>query len=445
MKIFTSSLEKYARRTFQFGVLFSLLFLTLLSQSFAQTPYSRVYATNQTSGVTEYRPFTVLLGIGTVTTPTNATTNGTLAERGTAAVLNATGLLATSYINLKFDADVPVGTSIHVKLSSDGNLLGIGNGLTVQSVNSSDAPIGTSQQLGNLISLLDGVNQYEFIYTTTLATTRGLRITYAPTVSLLSGGISVYGAYYKTAASNIACDTPDDELHGVSGLASTLAGVVTNPLNAIDNNINTASVLNSVVGVAGYAQQTAVFTSEAAAGDSVKVLVQRPATSILDAQLLGSVRVITYLGNTIRNQDGTGSLLTLRLLPGTTNKYYISYKTTLSFDRVEVRLGGTLNVLTSLNIFEIQRTPGAPVVAPSSQNVTIYAGQTATLTATTSVAADGVTWFTSATGTGVASTSKTFTTPTLTATTYYYAGTTRNGCTDASLRAPAVVTVLLFH
>ncbi len=434
MKTFTRS--HYARAVLRFGITFSIFFVTLLSQTFAQRALRRVYANNATPGTTSIP----VVGAGSVSNPNNAITNTTLAERNLSANINATGLGATAFINLTFPSSITANTPIHIKLGSTASLLGIGEALRVQAINASGTLLGSPSQVSGLLSLVGGVNEYELIYTPTVAN-QGLRITYAPTLSLLSGGINVYGAYYKTNATGVACDSPDDQLNGAVGLATGVAGGVLNPLNAVDGNLNTAAVLQTAVGATGYIHSTAVFTSEGASGDSVKVLIQRTG-NLLDLQLLSSFSINTYLGNTPVNSGITGNLLSLNLLSGTSDRYYIGFRATGAFDRIEVRTAGVLNLLGNLTIYEIQRTPGAPVVAPTSQNVTIYAGNTATLTATTTVASDNVIWYSSATGTSQVSTSKTFTTPVLNQTTRYYAATQRNGCTETSLRAAAVVNVL---
>ncbi|PQA58562.1 beta strand repeat-containing protein [Siphonobacter curvatus] len=434
MKNFTRTI--YARAVLRFGITFCIFFLTLLSHTYAQRALRRIYANNATPGTTSIP----LVGAGSVSNPNNAITNTTLAERNQAANLNSSGLLASAYLNLTFADPVAANTPIHIKLGSTASLLGVGEGLRVQAISSSGGLLGSPAQVSTLLSLADGVNQYEVIFTPTVAS-QGVRVTFAPVAALLNGGIDVYGAYYKTSATGVACDSPEDQLNGAVGLATGVAGGVLNPLNAVDGNLNTAAVLQTAVGATGYIHSTAVFTSEGAAGDSVKVLIQRTG-NLLDLQLLGSFSINTYLGNTLVNSGVTGNLLSLNLLSGTSDRYYVGFRASGAFDRIEVRTAGVANLLGNLTIYEIQRTPGAPTVAPASRNVTIYSGNTATLTASTTVTSDNVIWYGSATGTNQVSNAKTFTTPTLTQTTRYYAATQRNGCTETSLRTPAVVTVL---
>ena len=79
-----------------------------------------------------------------------------------------------------------------------------------------------------------------------------------------------------------------------------------------------------------------------------------------------------------------------------------------------------------------------PPAAPTVNSVTITSGQTATLTA--SGCAGTVTWYNALTGGTNLGTGTSYTTPTLTATTTYYASCTVNGC-ESTTRGSGVVTV----
>jgi gliding motility-associated-like protein/uncharacterized repeat protein (TIGR01451 family) len=200
----------------------------------------------------------------------------------------------------------------------------------------------------------------------------------------------------------------------------------TNPNFSVDGNPATAARLTIPANVLGSMQQTLQFTNPGKAGDRVDVDLELPG-GLADVQLLSVISLATYNGATYNNDRVAinNPLITLQLLSGT--RYRASVTAGANFDRVEVRLGGVLGLLTNLDIYQAAYTYKAPVV---SGNTTICSGTTTTLTAGLAVG-ETVNWYNVATGgTSLASTAA-FTTPTLTVPTTYYLEVTRNGCVNS--------------
>ncbi|WP_051892527.1 immunoglobulin domain-containing protein [Flavobacterium reichenbachii] len=196
------------------------------------------------------------------------------------------------------------------------------------------------------------------------------------------------------------------------------------PNNSVDGNPATAARLTLPVGLLNaYIQQTLQFNNPGRPGDIVDVELELPG-GLADVALLGGVSLATYNGATYNNDRTliTNSLITLQLLSG--NRFRASVVAGANFDRVEVRFGAVVAVLTNLDIYQASYRYKPSVI---SGNTTICSGQSTTLTAALG-AGETVNWYTGATGGSSLESTAVFNTPTLTATTNYYVEITRNGC-----------------
>jgi len=209
-----------------------------------------------------------------------------------------------------------------------------------------------------------------------------------------------------------------------------------NGANAVDGNPNTFASLTITAGVLNsYIQQQLNFLTPGQAGDIIDVELELPG-GLADIALLGSVSIGTSLGGT-ENPDRlavNNSLLNLQVLSG--NKFKVSYPTTAAFDRVDIRLGALVGLLTTVNIYGASyRFPNATITGAAAP---ICAGQTATLAAS-STGTETFTWYDAPTGGNIVPVSPTLP---LTATTIYYLEATRGGTCVNSVRQPVTVNVL---
>ncbi|HWZ34884.1 MAG TPA: hypothetical protein VNW51_01935, partial [Mucilaginibacter sp.] len=405
-----------------------------------------IYATSQQTGASG------LLCLGcTVGNAPNAAD----ANLQTYSTLNVTvGLAAKTYQDLIFASPVGANTPVLVKLGSGDNLLDLTalGGISLQAYNGSTA-IGSAITASTLLSAVSNNNQVELKFAPS-ATYDRVRVTLNGGLVGALSSMYLYGAFYF-GPSAAPCNTAIDEIHGMSsnllglGISVNVGGVV-NPTYAFDGNLTTASTLNAGVGVAGaYTQQTLIFQSLSVIGDSVRVTMSAPKT-LIAAGVLSKVSVATYNGNVSNNdkQSVSSGLLNLQLLGLINNnndqQFTITYAPTQIFDRVEVTLGGGIaNVLSSVNVYEIERVIPRPVINYNNiatNNVQLCAGSAATLTATT---APNTTykWYTAATGGTAFFTGASYTTPILNTTTTYYVSASRAGCTEESARTPVTITV----
>ncbi|MGI4803128.1 MAG: gliding motility-associated C-terminal domain-containing protein [Janthinobacterium lividum] len=410
--------------------------------SFAQT---RIYADQQINGNSG------LCAGCIVTNPNNAIS----ANFSDFSRLNITlGLVVppSTYQTLIFSSSnkPTAGTPVIVKLGTGDQLLSAGvlGAITLQAYNN-QAPVGNPVYASTLVSALSNNNQVEVAFTPAQDYDR-VRVTLNG--GLVSGlsNIYLYGTYFN-APGNTACDFAVDEVNGISagllGLGASVGGVV-NPQQAIDGNLNTASTLNAGVGLTGaYAQQTVIYNNASVLGDSVRLTLSIP-QSLLDAGVLSNIQVSTANGTTDNNdsQNISSTLVNVRLLAADANgrKVTVTFAPTAVFDRVQLRLGGGIaNVQSALNFYEAQRLIPRPIVSINgilTDRTAVCTGSSVTLSAAAK-ANTVFRWYNLATGGTLVFEGNTFQTPTLTSTTTYYVEAVRNGCTNASERAAAIITV----
>ena len=419
-----------------------VLTLCLLLFSFLNSNAQRIYATSQDAGASG------LLCVNcTVSNPGNSVD----ASVETYSTINVTvGLAAETYQELIFSsAPVAANTPVTVKLGTGNNLVSATalGGIILQAYNGTTA-VGAPVAASTLLSALANNNQIEVSITPTAAYDR-IRVTLDGGLLGALSTLYVYAGFYNGTGTG-ACNSPIDDLYGISSgllnLGAAVGGVV-NPQNAYDGNLTTYSTLNAGVGLVGAtAQQTIIFEAPSVQGDSVKLTLSIP-QSLLSAGVLSDVAVSTYNGTsgTAETYYLNSSLLNVQLLGilGGYQNLTVTYVPVNIFDRVQVTLGGVASVLSTLNLYEVQKIFPSPVIKFNNVVASvapICSGTSATLTA---VAQPNTTflWYTTATGGTPIYTGASYTTPALTANATYYIAAMRTGCTDQSARTAITVYV----
>lgn len=237
-----------------------------------------------------------------------------------------------------------------------------------------------------------------------------------------------------TGAGNTICNAAGTQNSGITGIC-VLCGI-SGAGNSTDANPNNFTRITLAVGALSTGFQQLIFNSIGTATDSVRLDLGLP-TGLLDLSLLGNITVNVMNGSTVvSSYPLNSSLLRLSLLGG--SRFQAVLPATGPFDRVEVRVGGLVSAITSLDIY------GATIVYPSptitSGTQTICAGTPVALSAT---ATSGTTlrWYDAPTGGNLVASGETFTTPSLTATTTYYIEVSRGTCANTT-RIPVIVTVI---
>lgn len=409
-----------------------ILALLLLSFNSFSQKYLRVYA------VSETHSSALVTGTSHASDPGQAIGGNT--DDFSTLSFPLTSALADHYQQLTFPATTgnsPANTDpVHVKLGINSGLLATASSVELQAYNGSTA-VGSPVNVASLLVLLSGEAIYDLVVPAPGVPYNSVRIT---TKTLLSIGPSVriYEAYInKTASSDIACNEATDAIYGfTSNVASTLNSIA-DPKNAIDNNDGTFALLHSVLSAGSKTYLTSILSSVVPAGDNIRVVAQLE-TGVIDATILANgIRIATFLGNsdaTIVNSSA--SLITVNILSGPIGNPIAEFliPSTVAFDRIEVSLGtGLVSALSALKVYDISSAIKTPVV--TTQNVTIYTGKTASLSATPGNG-DGIIWLPSG------ATGNPYITPALTDNTSYEVQAIRPGCTNRSASAIVNVTVL---
>jgi len=419
----------------------ALLCLLLLMFA-ANADAQRIYASGEDHGTSSV----LCLGC-TVTNPQYAD-DGNIETYSTLNI--GVGVAANTYQELIFGTTKLAGsTPVTVKLGTGDKLVSatVLGGIQLQAYNGTTA-VGSPVLASTLLTALSNTDQFE-VSITPGATYDRIRVTLIGGLVGALSNLYLYDAFYNGTAAG-ACNSPVDELNGISSgllnLGANIGGVA-NPQNAIDGNLTTASTLSTAIGAVGaYAQQTIIYEAPSVKGDSIRLTLSVPG-ALLQASILSDITVSTYNGanGTAESYLLNSSLLSVQILnSGAANpQVIVTYAPSNVFDRVQVTLGGLVNVLSTLNLYEAQKLIPRPVIKFNNtvtNNASICNGSTATLTAT-AVPNTTFLWYASATATTPLFTGSSFTTPALTATTSYYVAAMRTGCTDQSERAKVTVTV----
>jgi gliding motility-associated-like protein len=158
----------------------------------------------------------------------------------------------------------------------------------------------------------------------------------------------IYASSQKTGSSSILC----------------LNCTVTNPANAADGNLQTASILNVGVGVAASTYQELVFAAKPAAGIPVTVKLGS-GDKLLSLTALGGVTLQAYNGTTAIGKPVAASTLLTAL--SNNNQTELSITPQQNYDRIRITLvGGLAAVLGNLYVYEAFYNGNAPAACTTA-------------------------------------------------------------------------------
>ena len=249
----------------------------------------------------------------------------------------ALGLGAYSgQLEIQFPTTLPANTTSFVKIAADGSLFNallggslgnlLGSVLNVvlggEQVIRVEARNGTTTVLSgqtdnaanfagpNLRVVQDAAGNFYFAVKPTSSYNR-IRLTNIPGGALLLGTVKtldVFGAYTVPAAAN--CGSPTFTSFDGSGISLdilNLGGGVSNPGNAIDGNLNTASNINlGVLSVAATLQQNIIFEGSSQATD-VAIVRLGVNSSLVNVGLLDNIEFIASNQGTVVATSPAGS------------------------------------------------------------------------------------------------------------------------------------------
>jgi len=348
---------------------FENIIVTVFDANDCPPTFERVYANNSSDW-------------GSIITGGVANTNNAIDDNPKTYSTITTGLgllgIGTTWQNIYFDNAVAPGTPVTIKLGKEYSLLTLAGGLSVQGLDASGNPIGSLKAVdGGLLDLLVADNVIEFTFVPSNNSGpqaySGVRISQGSVLSVAQN-TKVFGAYY-TQTGSINCAPIDvntnpnilDVLYGVQdlglGVASATASV-TNPWDAVDNDVNTYAQIARGVAVLNEASLTAVFKQQATAGDELRIVFEVPANPVLSLSLLQGYTIQRYLGDTpvgspLNSSSSVVDLKLLGLLGGTTNKAVVIVAPfNQPYDRVKISYGNVVGVLGNFTrIYDISMKP----------------------------------------------------------------------------------------
>ncbi|WP_073482199.1 gliding motility-associated C-terminal domain-containing protein [Flavobacterium sp. CF108] len=404
--------------------------INVIDLSNCQSLTERVYATAQTSGT---------IVTGTVTDGANAVDGD---PQTFSTITTGLGLLGvgTTWQDLTWPAPIVKGTPVTIKLGSESSLLAVGQNLSVIGT-IGGVDIGTMQSIsGPLLNLIPGDNTFEFTFVPSDASGPqnydGIRIQSASLLSVVQN-TKVFDAHYNRSVSSAVCTSGDirDIFYGATDLgAITVTGAigVSDAWNVADNDIATFATMYSGLGVLAAADLTVEFKTPSVVSDTLRIVVSRPG-SILSVNLLNGFTIQRYLGSVAVGApiDNSSPFFSSNLLPGNTMAMVlVSSPTAESYDRVRIRLGGTLGVLDLLRVHTVERVANTTVIGADPDNkITVCPGADITLQIPEEACSTYI-WYDAPTGGTALATGITYTVPaSLTAGIYkYYVQPVRYGC-----------------
>jgi gliding motility-associated-like protein len=427
--------KRGAKRHFSFQQAITMLLVLLSSFSFNTAYAQRTYASGET-----HTSSAVLLGSASVTNPGNVVGN----TPTTFAALKVGGVVGGSYASItpQFPAAVAANTPVYIKIGTPaaGGLLGlIGGGF----VNITAYNGGTAVSSTNVVAVTDASGGMYYSITPSTTYDR-VEIKLSSSALLGNAELDVYDMFY--GIENTAnCGKPYAVATTASGIS--LLGGITNPLLAIDGNENTNANLNlGLVAVLGTQSISGLFSTTSTTGDAAKVIISIPA-SLLSLDLINNITIEVYNGGTSVGKQTVNNLLTVDLLNlfGNNAKVPVYFYPTGTFDQVKVTFGSLVGagLAGSLNVYEIERVPGKPVIQNSVNGViTSCPGSAVTLGINNPPSGVSYSWYDAANPTTVLSTASSYSPPGLSVgNTNFFVLAKYTGCTYISDTGKVTVTI----
>ncbi len=372
--------------------------------------------------------------MGTISDAPNAV-NGQVKDASTLGVGVGLAGLASSTQFLQFSAaggsprSIPANTPVTIKISLPTEVLSVLSGVEIGTFTGLQ-PVGASWPLGGLLGAGHGAGytatSINPIYNSTniagvISGSGEIEITLSPNQiyngiyvkvsgTLLSVALSakLFHAYImETTTNHIDCDEVIDVLSGVQptviGGVLNASGRVTDPFNSIDSDKDSYALMDVGISVLNKIYLTAIFNKPSQPKDSVSIIIGKPGGGLLNLNLLTGFVIQPYLNGAKAGAafDNTGTFLNIRLFPGSTDKYEVTFPITAVYDRLEITTGGLAGVLGSLRIYDIKRKLAKPrtLIDPIAEDArAICQGETTTFSVNNPQVCTEYKWYDAETG-----------------------------------------------
>ncbi len=341
--------------------------------------------------------------------------------------------LPTEVLSVLSGVEIGSFTNLHDVEASWPALLGAGH---FAGQDATMTPIYTSANIAGAIS---GAGEIE-ITLTPAQIYNGIYVKVSGNALSVALTAKLFHAYImELTTSQIDCDEVIDVLSGVQptviGGVLNATGKVTDPFNAIDSDQDSYALMDVGASVLNKIFLTAIFNKPSQPADSVSIVLGKPGGGLLNLNLLTGFIIQPYLNGAKAGPafDNTGTFLNIKLFPGSTDKYVLTFPITAVYDRLEITTGGLAGVLGSLRIYDIKRKLARPrtLVDPSTADERVICqGETATFSVQNPQSCTEYKWYDAETGGTLLHTGLSYTTSnTLAAGDYsYYVQASRTYC-----------------
>ncbi|MBU3821595.1 DUF11 domain-containing protein [Flavobacteriaceae bacterium XHP0103] len=197
-----------------------------------------------------------------------------------------------------------------------------------------------------------------------------VQLSLSQTVSVDLGSTRVYGMILQSfCPGTIDCDVPyvlsnpdnsviiNNNHTGTDGVAC-MACEVDNAINVISEDNSDFALINVVANVAGTASISVQDVLMDYPSGTEAGFVIRDTNDLLEADLLNSLTITTYLDGVQQDQETGANLLALEALglvnitPTSTDSFYIvSFTTTTSFDEIQLTVASLVGVVNSIEVY----------------------------------------------------------------------------------------------
>lgn len=351
-----------------------------------------------------------------------------------ARIATTLGVLTTSELRVRFPENGAAGDVVNVTVQGSAGLLSVDvlDNIAIKLYDSAGTtPVATASgsTLVGLTLLTPGTYLYNLRFITNKSGTYKFREAKLELNNVLSVSLTefrVYSFYFQRPCPPVYANTVVG-----SGYTPILSSVdnLSRIVDANPDNFGTLNTSISLLGLLGNAYVDVSFPKYGRPGDYVGFTVAK-STGLLDLDVLGGLTIITYDESGTARETKTGSsVLDLKLLAGTTNRYsvgFITAKGSYKISKIRLLKTAVVGLFNSLNVYNaffyaIERPP---VTVTTSGPTTFCEGGSVTLTAYDSLGATTYLWNTGATTASISVT---------TAGTYYVEVTDSVSCTRRSI------------
>jgi len=279
-----------------------------------------------------------------------ATIQNTLGVLGGGVSLRL-GLSGVAQTNYRAGVVISTGSLLNVGALASLTLRTYLNGTLQQEVHGNDA-IVSSRLLSDTrygIEFMSGTafDKVEISVGGLLNAVNTVRVLYAYGVPAAEQNMIAFGYLSRSDMPTAADYSVTTGANGPVVSVCVGTGVV-NPENTVDADLNNYATLNTVAGVNACTTALKVkLEGLAPAGYQAGFVVGN--SSVIDLNVLDGLQLTTYLGGTKQESRRGADLLTLTLLPD--SRYYVSFKSSMPFDQVELKQGALANVLNTLRVY----------------------------------------------------------------------------------------------